>query len=250
MSLNRNTFIEAFAQSSPALNVIFLNHLGAPSKLLADVSTIEMLSDKNATTGFIEYCKSHPLVKDLIVSHNYRRTNILVEFLDGSEMNFCLLSNLVRKALLCLDTAAIRKSAHVNEFGMLVPGREYHFEYMTLRCQFDKDPLSDRYRNYFAGFDLSSRAVIFKYMQTRFNLIFNTLDDLYEPSPKMLLSMMIGLRAEKGNTLFKMFLRAIEFGVFNLLGWYTKKPFQIAVSDKHSPPLPAKEKKRSAGAVL
>jgi len=250
MSINRNSFIEAFAPSTPGLNLIFLNHLGAPTKLLTDVPTIEMLSDKHAKIAFIEYCKSHPLVKDLVLSPQYRKTNILVQFLDGSEMNFSLITKMVRKTMLCLNIPAIRKSAFINEFGMLVPKKEYHFEYMVLKCQFSKDPLSDRYKNYFAGFEFNERAEIFKYMQTRFNLIFNTLEDLYKPKANMLLAIMIGLRGEKKNSLFQMFLRSFEVAYFRLFGSLIKREVYIKVTPKYNPELNSAENKRSAGHAM
>ena len=48
MNINRNSFLESFALTSPALKLIFMNHLGVPSKLLTDISTIELLADKTA----------------------------------------------------------------------------------------------------------------------------------------------------------------------------------------------------------
>lgn len=250
MKIDRNSFLESFALNSPALNVIFMNHLGAPTKLLTDISTIELLANKTAVKNFIQYCKSHPLVKDLVVRPQYRNKNILIEFQDGSEMNFLLISNIVHKTLLCLDVNAIHKSAYINEFGMLVPSCEHHFEYIILKCQFGRDPLSERYKNYFSNFDSKSRAVIFKYIQTRFNLVFNTLEDLYTPKPNMLLAILIGLRAEPENLLIRMFLRSLAQVFFNLFGWYTKKPVLIKASPLYAPELPSPNKKKSAGQAI
>jgi hypothetical protein len=250
MNIDRNSFLETFAVNTPALNLVCMNHLEAPAKLLTDTSAIELLADKTASENFIRYCQSHPLVKDIVVIPQYRKKNILIEFQDGSEMNFRLISNIVHKTLLCLDVAAIRKSAYINEYGLLVPSREHHFEYIILKCQFGKDPLSERFKNFFGNFDFSSRAVIFKYMQTRFNLIFNTLEDLYTPKPNMLLAIMIGLRAEPENLLIKMFLRSLEQIFFNLFGWITKKPVLIKASPLYAPELPSPKKKKSAGQTI
>ncbi len=235
MSINRNSFIESFAQNSPSLNLIFLNHVGAPSKLLSDISTIELLADKDAINGFIKFCKAHSLVKQLVVTSHYRYKNILVEFLDGSELHFCLIINMIRKSFLCLKVNAIRKTATINTFGMLVPELKYHLEYMALKTQFNKDPLSDRYKNYFAGFDFNERAVVFKYIQTRYNLIFNTLEDLYNPKPKLFLAILIGLRSEKENTLFKMFVRGVEIALYRMLGYISKRETQILTSPSQYP---------------
>jgi hypothetical protein len=87
-------------------------------------------------------------------------------------------------------------------------------------------------------------------MQTRFNLIFNTLEDLYTPKPNILLAIMIGLRAEPENLLFKMFFRSMEQIFFNLFGWITKKPVLINVSPLYAPELPSPKKKKSAGQTI
>lgn len=250
MSINRNSFLEAFAQSSPALNLIFLNHTGAPAKLLANISAIEMLADKKSTQAFLDYAKTHPLTKGLTVTPHYRKTNVLVEFWDGSELNFRLMRNMVRKTLLCLQVDEIKKYASINEYGMFVPSIEHQFEYMILKSQFGKDNLPDRYVNFFATYDSATRAVIFKYLQTRFDLVFNTLEDLYSPKPNMLLTIMIGLRSERGNTLIRMFIRSVAITFHKFFGWLTHKEFHIAASPQHAPEFPTKEKKRSAGQAL
>ncbi|MDQ3050878.1 MAG: hypothetical protein M3Q95_08345 [Bacteroidota bacterium] len=250
MSINRNSFLEAFARSSPSLNLIFMNHAGAPATLLANISAIEILVDKKSTEAFIAYCKTHPLTKELTVSPQYRKTNILVEFLDGSELNFRLITNMVRKTMLCLKVNEIRKAANVNEFGMLVPSIEHHFEYMILKNQFGKDNLPDRYKNFFGTYDPASRAVIFKYLQSRFNLVFNTLEDLYTPKPNMLLTIMIGLRSERENTLIRMFFRSIEITFHKFFGWLTNKPIHIVATPQHAPEFPNKEKTQSAGQAM
>lgn len=250
MTIDRTTFLELLAQRSQALDLIFLNHIGPPSKLLSDISTIDLLSDKKSKNAFIEYCHSHPLVKGLVVSPQFKKTNILVEFQDGSELSFRLISNIVQKTLLCLDVKEIRKSAFVNEFGMLIPSKEYHFEYLILQSLFSKDPISERYKNYFSGFESSARAVIFKYIQIRYNLIFNTLEDLYAPKPNMTLAIIIGLRAEPENTLLKMFLRSIEQLFFNLFRRLFKKDVFIPSSPVHASGNLSSGKKRSAGQAL
>lgn len=250
MSIHRNSFIESFAQNSPALNTIFLNHVGAPSKLLTDVPTIELLADKNAINNFIIFCTAHPLVKHIKVSSYYRFKNILVEFVDGSELHFCLLTNMIRKSFLCLNVSDIRKTATVNSFGMLVPELKYHIEYMALKTQFNKDPLSDRYKNYFSGFNFKERAVVFKYLQTRYNLIFNTIEDLYKPKPNIFLTILIGLRSEKENTLFKMFIRSIEITLYRLLSYVSKREKHIIPSLSQAPDFPGRNKNSARQAML
>ena len=250
MDLDRNVFLEDFAHNSAALNLIFLNHLGAPGKLLAQASTIELLADKFSTTAFIDYCRKHKLVKELVITQLYRTKNIVVKFKDESEIYFSLVSNMVRKTFLCLDVKAIRKSAFINEYGMLVPEKQYHFEYMALKCQFNKDPLPERYSNYFAGLDINSRTIIFKYIQTRYNLIFNKLEDLYNPKPNTLLTILIGLRAEKSNTLFRMFLRSIELVGYKGFGRFTKRGIHVSPSPVHELQLPASGKKKPAGHAI
>src|SRR4030095_2630784 len=191
MNINRTDFLEAFARSTPSLNLICLNHSGSPTRLLTDISSITLLADKQGYKDFIEYCKKHQLVKEIIIYPHFRRSTAIVSFRDGSELNFTLLRQMVRKTFNCINVDEVRQKAFINEFGMLVPAPENHFEFMILNCQFSKYILADRYRNYFATFDFNTRALIFKYIQSRFSLVFNTLEDLYEPKPNILLSIVI-----------------------------------------------------------
>jgi len=250
MNINRTDFLEAFARSTPALNLICLNHSGSPTKLLTDISSITLLVDKRGYADFVDYCKKNPLVREIVIHPHYRRATAIISFRDGSELNFTLLRHMVRKTINCLDIEDIRQNAFTNEFGMLVPAAEHHYEFMILNCQFSKYVLADRYRNYFAGFDFNTRATIFKYIQTRFNLIFNTLEDLYEPKPNMLLSIVIGLRADRKNSLLRMFLRSIEQLLFNIFGLITKRTIRIESKRRNSPEHSSSNQQRAAGQSL
>ena len=250
MSINRNDFLESFARSTSSLNLICLNHSGIPTRLLTDITSISLLADKKAVDDFINYCKDHPLVKEIIIYPHYRRATAIVSFNDGSELNFTLLRQMIRKTLVCLDLKEVRSKAFVNEFGMLAPAHEHHYEFMILNCQFSKYVLADRYRNYFATFDLSTRATIFKYIQSRYSMVFNTLEDLYEPKPNTLLTIMIGLRATSKNTLLRMFLRSIEQLLFNIFGMITKRPSRISAESRRHPEAPSTTKKRTAGQAI
>lgn len=101
------------------LKLIFLNHSGPPSKLLSDISSIDLLADKKSTADFISYCESHPLVNEIRIIPQYRKTEIILEFRDRSELRFCLLRSMIRKALSCLQAEKIRNESFVNEFNML-----------------------------------------------------------------------------------------------------------------------------------
>jgi len=250
MNTNRNGFLESFAQSTPLLRVIFLNHSGAPEKLLSDFSTIDLLADKKSTAEFITYCESHPLVTELRILPQYRKTEITVEFQDRSELRFILVRSMVRKALTCLPLQEIRKEAFVNEYNMLVATHHHHFEYLMLNCQFAGMPFVDRYRNYFSTFDFEKRTQVFRYIQPRYDFVINNLDELYQPKSGTLLNIMVGLRKEKSNTLFRMLLRLIEYGFFNLFGFITKQVFHVKPSGGKSIHTPGQSSNKTAGQVV
>ncbi len=250
MNTNRNGFLESFAQSTPLLKVIFLNHSGAPAKLLNDISTIDLLVDKNSTADFISYCESHPLVKELRILPQYRKTEIIVEFQDRSELRFNLIRSMIRKALTCLPLQDIRSQAFVNEHNMLVAAKHHHFEYLMLNYQFAGNAFADRYRNYFSTFNFESRTQVFRYIQPRFDLVINNLDELYQPKSGTVLKIMVGLRKEKSNSLFKMLLRLIEYSFFNIFGFITKKVLHVKPSGGKSIHTPGQSRNKTAGQVV
>lgn len=250
MNTNRNGFLESFAQSTPLLQVIFLNHSGAPGKLLNDISTIDLLSDKKSTAEFITYCESHPLVKELRILPQYRKTEITVEFQDRSELRFILVRSMVRKALSCLPLQDIRKQSFVNEYNMLVAAHHHHFEYLMLNCQFASMPFADRYRNYFSTFDFEKRTQVFRYIQPRYDFVINNLDELYQPKSGTVLKIMVGLRKEKSNTLFRMLMRLIEYAFFNMFGFITKKIRHVKPSGGKSIHTPGQSRNKTAGQVV
>jgi len=248
MSINRTDFFEPFARATPQLSLVFLNHTGPPSKLLTDTPAIELLADRITEKNFINYCINHPLVKELVVFPLFFRKKILVEFLDGSELSFVLIRKFVRKTIVCMNSQAIRKSSFVNEFGMMVPSKEHHFEYQVLKCQFDKTQPSDRFQNYTSAYPATARADIFKYIQTRFNPVFNTLEDLYTHKPNMLLTIVIGLRGEKQNTLLRMLFRSIYQGVYNVIRLFRKKEIRIPATQgpSHAPEVQSTGSRKAA----
>lgn len=251
MPIDRNDFIESFARATPSLNLVFLNHSGGPDKLLTDISSIDLLADKNSHAAFITFCETHPLVLRIREFPEFMRSKFVVELNDGSELNFTLIRSMIRKTLLCLNVGEVRKEASVNHFGMLVASNHHHFDYLILNYQFAGVPVPDRYKHHFSTFDFVQRTEIFKYMQSRYHLVFNTLEDLYKPARKTVLTLMVGLRSEPKNTLLQMFFRSAGIGLFNLFGAFTRKMRVYEASFAKSPGTPLHdESKKSRQAVL
>ena len=223
MPFDRSEFIHSFSGATPSLNLVFLNHSGGPDKLLTDISSIDLLADKNSRAAFITYCETHPLVKRVREYPEYLRSKFVVELNDGSEMNFTLVRAMIRKTLLCLKVNEIRRDAAIDNYGMLCASNKHHFDYLTLKYQFAMQPIPDRYRNHFKNFDFVQRGDIFKYMQNRYDLIYNTLEDLYTPTRKTVLTLMVGLRSEPKNTLIRMFFRSAAIGLFAVFSFLTRR---------------------------
>ncbi len=223
MNTDRISFLESLAKNSALLKVVFLNHSGAPSKLIADLWSLDLLADRKATQEFIHFCEGHAMVKELRISREFRRTEIIVKFLDTTEMRFILLRGMIRKAFSCLHVDEIRATAFVNEFGMNVAAHEHHFDYIFLSCQFAQISFPDRYKNYFSSFDFDTRTKVFRYIQPRYDLVINTLDELYTPKGSTQLKIMVGLRRDPMNSLFKMILRVVEYGFFKFFRLFRKR---------------------------
>jgi hypothetical protein len=223
MPIDRSAFIESFARATPSLNLVFLNHSGGPDKLLTDISSIDLLADKNSSAAFITFCETHPLVRRIREFPEFMRSKFVVELNDGSQLNFTLIRTMIRKTMRCLNIEEVRKDATVNIFGMLTASNHHHFDYLILKYQFAGVQVPDRYMHHFSTFDFVQRTEIFKYMQSRYHLVFNTLEDLYKPARKTLLTLMVGLRGEPKNTLMRMFFRSVGIGLFNMFGPFTRK---------------------------
>jgi hypothetical protein len=218
MNSNRGIFLETFAKATPQLKTIFLNHSGNPTRLLTDTPRIIMLADPEALDNFIDYCRTHKLVKKNQIIRGFRHTESWLTFEDGSEMRFLFLRNVLWKMLVCLPVNDIRKEAIVNDFGMLVPQPKHHFEYLFLSHQFTGSNVPDKFKSVFKEYDFESRTDIFRYIQPKYDLVFNTLDDLFTPSTAVLIKIMLGLRKSKPNSLFRIFFRTLGFLFFNITG--------------------------------
>ena len=223
MIINRNEFIDSIARNSPTLDLIFLNHSGAPEKLFTDISTIDVLVDKQSKADFIAYCRTHPLVNKITEYPKYQYSIFEIGFFDGSVIKFKVIRNMIRRFLICMRASYVRQRAHINEHGMLVSSNQDHYDYTILSYQFAGQEVPDRYKNYFSTLKPSVRAEVFKHMQSRYHLVFNTLEELFKPSAKKLLTIMVGLRGEKQNSLFRMFFRTVAIAFFHLLSPVTKR---------------------------
>jgi hypothetical protein len=242
MSLHRNEFLESLAKESVLLNTVFLNHSGSPTKLQTDLSSIDLLADKNASTAFLKFCQRHPLVTKIKIFPQFRRKKVQLTFKDGSELNLKLIRNMVKKSLLCLPVSDIISSSMVNDYGMLVPSHPHHYEYLLLKNQFVGLAFPDRYQKYFSAMDFNTRTAIFRHIQPKYNLVLNTIEELYKPKASTRLKLMIGLRRLKVNTLSKMFIRAMEFFLFTFVRKFSKDAYTLSV-DQLNPHQHSREEK-------
>jgi len=230
MNSNRGIFLETFVKATPQLKTIFLNHSGNPTRLLTDTARIIMLADSEALNNFIDYCREHKLVKKNQIIRGFRHTESWLSFEDGSELRFLFLKNILWKMLVCLPVNEIRKEAFVNDFGMLVPQPKHHFEYLFLSHQFTGSAVPDKFKAVFKEYSIETRTTIFRYIQPKFDLVFNTLEDLFTPSTSVLIKLMLGLRKAKPNSLYRIFFRTLGFIFFNISGFIFGKEKTILPS--------------------
>ena len=130
-----------------------------------------------------------------------------------------MIRNMVKKSLICLPVSDIISKSLLNDYGMLVPSHYHHYEYILLKYQFVGLEFPDRYQKYFSAMDFKTRTEIFRYIQPKYNLVLNIIEDLYKPKATTRLKLMIGLRKLRGNSLVKMFFRAFEFMILTILRW-------------------------------
>jgi hypothetical protein len=220
------------------LKTVFLNHSGSPAKLHSDLSSIDLLTTKEAGKGFIYYCRTHPLVKEVVLIPRFRRTKLIVHFYDGSELHFKLIRHMVMQSLNCLPNADIIQNASVNEYGMLIPSNYHHYEYILLKNQFSGTAFPDKFQKYFSALDFGKRTEIFRYVQPKYNLVFNTIEDLYVPKGGVKLKLMIGLRHLNINRLSRVIFRALILGLWKLLHIFGKKKIHLPaiVTSNHKNP--------------
>jgi hypothetical protein len=223
MTLNRNIFLDDLVKDSVNLKILFMNHSGAPNKLHSDLPSIDLLTDTKGVKTFIEYSKSHSLTNELVLKPCHYHSEILVSFKDGSQLNFYLLNKFVNKSLDCLPVKDVFRNALVNDFGMLVPACSHHFEYILNKYQFDKTEFPDKFQKYFSALDASDRTSVFRYIQPKYNLVFNVIEDLYIPKGGVLLKLTIGLRRLSTNTLPRMAYRALILGFWKVSHLFRKQ---------------------------
>ena len=198
------------------LGTIFLNHSGAPEKLLSDIQSIDILAEKEVFSRTLLYIKSNQLVANVRQIPRYRMDEIWVEFQDHTELRFRMFHSFVYKGMSMVSAKFIRENSITNEYGMLVPSQEVHFEYLVLDTQFSKSNMADRYRNYFGSLTFEERSTIFGHIHSRFSLVIHTLNDLFDYKPATQFKMILALRKRKGNSLFRIFLRLTERFFFSI----------------------------------
>jgi len=213
---HRALFLNSFIKASPELGAVFLNHSGAPDRLLTDIESIDILAESVVKEKALKFITNHPLVSKVTTIPFFKMTEVWVEFHDHTAIRFRLIRSLIRKGMRCLSPKYIRESTTTNSFGMLVPSESVHFEYLVLATQFNKINLADRYRNHFTSLGFEDRSKIFGHIHSQFSLVIHVLDDLYEYSPGILFKLVLALRKRKCNSLFRILLRLIELTYFNI----------------------------------
>ncbi len=227
MSLQRQPFLESLAKASAQLGVVFLNHTGTPVSLLSDLSSIDMLCASKTRKDFIAFCQSHPLVCNLVITKRFHHSSILITYLDGSQLNFNLVHNLIRKSMKCIPVKEFTSNAKINNHDMLVLPEQHHFEYIFLKYQTSGSDFPDKFQKYFTALEPLQRRAVFQHLQAKYNLVFNTIEDVYKPKSSVRLKITIGLRKQKENSLLKMFARSLALISFSVTGLFIKRELSI-----------------------
>jgi hypothetical protein len=223
MQTKRSAFLEAFIKVSPDYQTVFLNHCGNPLKLLSDIQVIELLSTRKSFKLFREFALSHPLVSKVDVTVSFRKKEVWIELNDGTALHFMFYHELIFHSISLISVKEFISKATVNEFGMLALPIPYQFDYLALNVQFTNVPMADRFRNFFSGMDQPSRASVFSFMQPRYDLVMNVIEDLYEPGGHIKYKMMVGLRHAGRNSLLRLAVRLIQQGIFGMLRIFTPR---------------------------
>lgn len=225
--LQRNELIELILSNSQRIQCVVLNSCGAPTKLQADLSTIDLLVDKQGEEDFLRFCRTNKNVKEVFVFPRLGRKKVSIKMMDGSEVSLKLIRQMVRKTLSTLPVAEIFESSEVNSYGMLVPPVEYQFEYIMMKSHFSKSDFPDKYQKYFSSMDPAVRSSIFRYLQLKYNFVFNVIEDLYKPKNSIMLKITTGLRSLPINSLGRIFFRSLQLVFWNLGMVFAKKTLRL-----------------------
>ncbi|MFM7768142.1 MAG: hypothetical protein ACKOKB_06250 [Bacteroidota bacterium] len=221
--LQRNELIESIVSNSNRLQCVILNPCGPAAKLQSDQSTIDLLVDDEGEIDFLEFCRSNKFVKEIVIDRRFKRKKVSVKMLDGSEVSLKLIRDMVMKTLSTLPVNDIFESCNENQYGIMVPSIEHQFEYILMKSQFSKTAFPDKYQKYFSAMDPAIRSTIFRYMQLKYNFVFNVIEDLYKPKNSLLFKITIGLRALPENSLGRMMWRGVQLFFWNLGNLFQKK---------------------------
>ena len=225
--LQRNELIEAIVSNSNRLQCVILNPCGPAAKLQSDQSTIDLLVDKIGEEDFLEFCRSNKFVKESVIDSRFKRKKVSVKMLDGSEVSLKLIRDMVLKTLSTLPVDDIFESSNENQYGIMVPSVEHQFEYILMKSQFSKTAFPDKYQKYFSSMDPAVRTAIFRYMQLKYNFVFNVIEDLYKPKNSLLFKITIGLRALPENSLARMMWRGAQLVLWNIGNVFRRKTFRL-----------------------
>ncbi len=225
--LQRNELIEAIVSNSNRLQCVILNPCGPAAKLQSDQSTIDLLVDKIGEEDFLEFCRSNKFVKEIVIDSRFKRKKVSVKMLDGSEVSLKLIRDMVLKTLSTLPVDDIFESSNENQYGIMVPSVEHQFEYILMKSQFSKTAFPDKYQKYFSSMDPAVRTAIFRYMQLKYNFVFNVIEDLYKPKNSLLFKITIGLRALPENSLARMMWRGAQLVLWNIGNVFRRKTFRL-----------------------
>lgn len=221
--LQRNELIEAIVSNSNRLQCVILNPCGPAAKLQTDQSTIDLLVDNIGEADFLEFCRSNKFVKEIVIDRRFKRKKVSVKMLDGSEVSLKLIRDMVMKTLSTLPVDDIFESSNENQYGIMVPSVEHQFEYILMKSQFSKTAFPDKYQKYFSAMDPAIRSTIFRYMQLKYNFVFNVIEDLYKPKNSLLFKITIGLRALPENSLGRMIWRGTQYFLWNIGNVFCRK---------------------------
>jgi len=229
-SNDRQLFIEYFVREIKSYSYALLKYISVSYKSIPESSDIDILIQRSDLSAFLKIVGEAQNVSRVELREKSFVTYVHLYFKDHSYIELDLIHKFDRKGIIYLNSKEVIESALINSEGLKVASPQHHFEYIMLFYLLNQSDVDQKYIDHFAKYPQALRNSIFGYIRSKYSLVLQSLDDLYEYSVKTHQKLSHQILGQKINSGFRKLKNRFHYLIDTLKDLFRSKGTMITFS--------------------
>jgi thymidylate kinase len=197
---------------------------------ISSSSDLDFLISKSIKNEVFTFCQSHILNARLKCFKKTFMSTIELFFSDGSYLSLDLITDLIRKNLVFMDSNKVLDNVCLNTEGIKMPSIEHDMNYMILFSALNNACIPKRYEDYFRSMNETDQKQLCHFVYKQYGILESKLDKVLNilPHNRAFIKKQIG--NEKINRGFNLILNSLKYVVDTIQSLLFQKGLVISFS--------------------